>query len=102
MPPIDPDLVPYMAGFQAFLDDFQPEYKAAEFTVYNREHRYAGTADAMAQIGDTLWLLDTKTGKDVYGEAALQLAAYRHAEFIGVAETGDELPMPKVDRCGVL
>lgn len=46
-------------------------------------------------------LIDYKTGKGVYPEVALQLAAYRHAEFIG-APDGSEIPMPEVDACVVL
>jgi hypothetical protein len=37
-----------------------------------------------------------KSGKGVYEEVALQLAMYRHAEFIGLPD-GSEAQMPQVD-----
>jgi hypothetical protein len=52
-------------------------------------------------MGDRRYLLDMKTGKGVYPEVALQLAAYRNAEFIGLAD-GSEAEMPDVDACAVL
>jgi hypothetical protein len=77
----------------------------------------AGTPDLIADLIDAddpepdpllkrrvRWLLDYKT-KDkesaVYGDVALQLAAYRHAEkMIGAA--GVEEDMIQVDRCGIV
>jgi hypothetical protein len=93
---------PYRDSFMRFLDDWQPVYEMTEATVYNRARRYAGTLDFIARIEPLgLVLGDLKTGKGVYGEVALQLAAYRHAEFIGLPD-GVETPMPAVDGCVVL
>jgi len=52
------------------------------------------------RIGDTRWLLDWKTSKGVYGETALQTAAYAGAEFYD--DDGVETPLPEVDRIGVV
>jgi hypothetical protein len=47
-----------------------------------------------------MWLLDWKTAdKGIFPEAALQLAAYAHAEFYIDAE-GEERPLPKIDAAG--
>jgi hypothetical protein len=95
---------PYAQGFLQFLADWEPEYEMTEATVYNREYGYAGTCDFLARIRRQqlgLVLGDYKTGKGVYGEVAMQLAAYRHAEFVGLPD-GTEHPMPTVDRCAVL
>lgn len=92
---------PRMDAFVQFLDDYSPAYEATEASVYNRSEKYAGTLDAIATIGGRKLLLDTKTGKGVYPEVGLQLAAYRHAEFIGLPN-GDEGPMPAVDGAAVL
>src|SRR5262249_28914527 len=54
-----------------------------------------------ATIAGRKLLLDTKTGKGVYPEVALQLAAYRYAEFIGLPD-GSEAKMPTVDGCAVV
>lgn len=94
---------PYCRAFIQFIRDFRPRYEMTEATVYNRTHGYAGTCDFIAEFDDLgLVLGDYKTGKGVYGEVALQLAAYRHAEFVGIAQTGEEHPLPKVDACAVL
>jgi hypothetical protein len=101
MPEWEEDVKPYMASFCAFLEDFRPTYELTEATVYNRRYSYAGTLDFIARIGDELILGDIKTGKGVYDEVALQLAAYRYAEFIGLPD-GTEAPLPVVDAVRVL
>lgn len=92
---------PRMKQVQAFLADHKPVFEATEASVYNRTQRYAGTLDAICTIDGRRLLVDTKTGKGVYPEAALQLAAYRYAEFLGNAD-GSEVTMPDVDGCAVL
>lgn len=87
---------PHMDRFREFSQAFRPEWLASEATVYSRTQAYAGTLDAIVRIGDRTLLLDVKTGKAIYPEVALQLAAYRHAEFIGLPD-GNEEPMPAVD-----
>ncbi|MCI0582604.1 MAG: hypothetical protein L0227_06860 [Chloroflexi bacterium] len=101
-----PELEGHMASFGAFLNDFQPEYLATEATVFNRAQAYAGTLDAIMrlQIGGR-WLqvlVDYKSGRDVYPEVALQLAAYSRAEFIGGADGVTEHPVPVIDAGLVL
>lgn len=96
-----PDAAPYVAQLKAFLAEYEPEYLAAECTVFSREHGYAGTLDGIVKFGDVTYLVDYKTGTGVYPEAALQLAAYAHAEFIGLPD-GTETPLPKIDGALVL
>lgn len=69
-------------AYARFLDEWQIEMHATETPLCNTHHRYAGTADGWAYIGRTKQnvLMDIKTGKGVYSEAALQLAAYRYAD----------------------
>lgn len=85
-----------------FLDQFHPTVIAAELRVANRTHWYAGTADLLAVIAGQTWLLDLKTARGVYGETALQCAAYACADFYvrGIDPPGTENPMPHVDRIG--
>lgn len=92
---------PHMDRFREFVDAYRPEWIASEASVYSRSQAYAGTLDAIVRIGDRILLLDVKTGKAIYPEVALQLAAYRHAEFIGTPD-GEEQPMPAVDGCVAL
>lgn len=87
---------PHMERFREFVGRFQPKWLASEATVYNRTQAYAGTLDAIVELADKKLILDVKTGKAIYPEVALQLAAYRHAEFIGLPD-GNEEAMPTVD-----
>src|SRR4051794_14692313 len=86
MPPWPVAIKPHMEHFAAFLDEYQPTIELAEASVYNRTEKYAGTLDAIALFGDRRLLFDVKTGKGVYPEVGLQLAAYRYAEFIGLPD----------------
>lgn len=95
---------PRMLAFQQFLEQHEPEFVATEASVYNRSERYAGTLDGIVRfkgLGDGLLVGDYKTGKAIYPEVALQLAAYRNAEFIGLPD-GSEAPMhPTVGAFGL-
>lgn len=100
-----PLVKPRMDAFVEFLTEYQPAYELTEASIFNRKERYAGTLDAIATfptLGNRKFLFDVKTGgKAVYPEAAVQLSAYRYAEFVG-APDGSEQPLPKVDACAVL
>lgn len=102
LPPPAPEIAPLAAAFDEFVRDWRPEFEASEMSVYNRAEAYAGTLDFIAKLpGLGRVLADTKTSTGIYPEAALQLAAYRHSEFIGMPD-GDEEPVPEVDGCVVL
>lgn len=116
-------LAGYEQSFRAFLADWQPEYLAAEATVFNRPQAYAGTLDAIARlragdlmravqrVGDEIptWLArhsphdrvtglgDYKAGNAVYAEVGMQDAAYARAEFIGLPDGVTEAPLPAVE-----
>ena len=77
------ELVGHVDAYLAFVRDWEPEELIVEAVVGNRKHGYMGTLDLVAHLADgQTWLLDWKTGgKGIYPESALQLAAYRHAEF---------------------
>ena len=98
---IEPDehAAAYLQQWRHFNDAHQPTYEASELTVYNRNVGYAGTLDAIITSPRTgcRYVLDWKTGKGVYPESALQLAAYAHAQW---ADHGDglETPLPPISR----
>lgn len=101
------ELSGYQASFVAWVEDFHPEFLAAEATVFNRAQAFGGTLDAICRIhlpdGSSLVvIIDYKSGKAIYDEVALQLAAYARAEFIGAPDGRTELPMPAVDAGAVL
>jgi hypothetical protein len=97
------ELAGHVDAYLRCLDDWQLDPVLVEAIVVNRSHRYLGTLDLVADLNDgNRWLLDLKTTRSgVYGETALQLAAYRYAEFY-LDDQGDEQPMPPVDRTGVI
>ena len=95
----DADLISYVEGFAQFLDEWHITPVLLERPCGNRTHHYAGTFDMYATspllAGGKLVQIDLKTSKGVYGETALQLAAYSRAEFY-LDELGVEQPMPEV------
>ncbi|MCA1832594.1 MAG: hypothetical protein LC750_07655, partial [Actinobacteria bacterium] len=98
---IPDELVGHVEMLAAFLNDWQPTFHQVECVVGNRQYRYMGRFDFLADIPGLGFVLgDWKTSRSgIYPETALQLAAYRHAEFI-IDESGAEVPMPEVD-CAV-
>lgn len=99
---VAPALADKARGFVHWLDRFQPEVVLTETAVASRRYRYAGRFDLLARIpGRGLGLYDVKTSKNVYGDTALQCAAYARAEFY-LGPDGDEVPMPHVDTIGVI
>ncbi len=80
--------------FGRWLDQFTPNYIASEVTVY-KPPWYAGTCDGWLELDGIRFIFDIKTTRKTaadnngkaagpYPEAALQLAAYRYAEFAAV------------------
>jgi hypothetical protein len=67
---------PIIIAFRQWQDTAQFEPIASERLVFSREHGYAGTADLIGTLNGRLALLDIKTGRGVYPEYKLQLAAY--------------------------
>lgn len=95
-------LAPYVEGYAAYVEDWRPESLHEELVVASREHNIAGTLDSISKIpGKGLCLVDYKTSNRVYGDHALQVAAYRHMEVYLDAE-GNEHPMIPVDECLIL
>lgn len=95
------DHAPLVTGYVDFLDAFSVEPLLTERAVASRTHWYAGTFDAIVRINGETLLLDWKTSSGVYGETALQTAAYANAEFY-VDGDGQEQPLPHIDGLGVV
>lgn len=128
-----------MRQYEHFVKTVKPRVEAAECKVYHRRQGltgsryqitiprgalYAGTTDLICEIDGRLAILDVKTGKSVHEDAALQINAYAHADFLiadpnhpdaiqvtpargrrwyewrGPAE--DEIPMPDIQAGYVL
>lgn len=99
---IPDDLRGYTEAYVRFIDTWELDPVLVEVVVVNYSVGYAGTLDLVAEITSPagereVWLCDIKTGeKGIYAETALQLSAYRFAEFY-VDQDGNEQPMPKVE-----
>lgn len=106
----DLDLLPYVGGALAFMEDHVEKVIHSEVTIFNRTYKYAGTTDLLAELKDpsplgleahgATAIVDWKSGKAIYPEAALQLVGYAYGEFIGTLE-GEELQLPKI-QLGVI
>lgn len=96
-----PEVAGFVASFRNFLDDFAPVYEMAEATVYSLSESYAGTLDAIVTVAGRRLVVDYKTGKDVYPDVALQLAAYMNAESV-LLDDGTSVPMPRCDGAAAL
>lgn len=94
-PEVAPEIVPYVEQYRRFLDDHSPTFVMAEAPVYHLGYHYAGTLDAIVELGGRRFVLDVKTtdkrhddpsvrSRPPYPEIALQLVAYRRAEVVGV------------------
>ena len=107
---VDDETEGYVDAYISFREDWHPTEEIIEGVVVSRTYRYMGTFDSIAVLAG--WnndgtsarvLYDIKTGKDVWPEAAIQMAAYRRAEsYLPDPAGGEEEPMPQVDACAVL
>ncbi|MBP2341046.1 hypothetical protein JOF41_007300 [Saccharothrix coeruleofusca] len=96
------DVLPYVRGALAYLDDWQPETVLAETVVASYTHMYCGTLDSIQDVpGLGRVLVDWKTSNGIYGNHALQLPAYRYAEVYLDAD-GNEHPMIEVEDTFIL
>jgi hypothetical protein len=75
---VDDALWAYMA-WQDWAQTHAVRPVLIEQTVWSTAHGYAGTTDLVAWMDGRLTLCDYKTGKAVYPEARLQVAAYVRA-----------------------
>jgi hypothetical protein len=102
----------HVKAYVDFLDEFDVQPILVERTVWSRQHGYCGTFDLLASLldpddpdgGRKTWLLDIKTNRSgIFGETALQLAAYRYADcWIDEDDDGTEMEMPEVDLTGAV
>jgi len=97
------ELVGHVDAYLRFTEEWRPREILVEAPIFSRQFRYAGTLDLVADLADgRRWLLDWKTaGSGVFPDNALQLAAYRYADFYLDPE-GIERPLPRIDRAGVV
>lgn len=91
----------FVDRYVAFMMTEKPAFLETEVTLWSRAHQYAGTADWIAEIGGRIVLGDNKTGRRLYPEVGLQLAALAHCDFI-IRPDGTEEPIPAIQDLMVL
>lgn len=112
----------YVDSYVRFLDEFELRARYVEAVVYSATARYVGTLDIIGDIRlpdmpeyDHLArdedgyvcnaLIDAKTTRSgIFGETALQLAAYKHAEFLQIdpRDPDSAVEMPEIEWTGAL
>lgn len=102
--PWNADVAAYTAALQAADVAVDPAYIETVLALHALE--VAGTMDRLVTMPDGRSLIaDLKTGKDLsygWGEIAIQLALYAHADEVYDYATGHYRPMPEVDRSEAL
>ena len=81
-------------NFTKWLNDYSFKSIELEKSVHSIKYGYAGTADAIGYINDSLVILDWKTSTNMYLENLLQVCAYANAY--------EELTGKNVNSAGVL
>ena len=100
------EIAGHVEAYARFLDEFKVEPLHVEFSCISYKWGYAGTADLCARVvipdkGPKTLLMDLKTTRSgVFGETALQLAAYRDPDVWVIG--GDEIEPVEVDYCAAI
>lgn len=88
-------------AYARFLDEWQFDFIGTEAPVGSTQFGYAGTLDAIASspkiAGGVPIMLDLKTGKGVYDETGLQLAAYARCDLWQPNGKDSETQLPAID-----
>lgn len=87
------DIAAKLGWFRDWLAVSRAKVLAQEYAIYNLTVGYGGTVDLLVLMPDgSVWVVDLKTGKSVWGEHALQVMGYVHGEFVGVdTEDGQQV-----------
>jgi hypothetical protein len=100
------EIAGHVESYARFLDEFKVEPIHVEFSCVSYRWGYAGTADLYASLvlpdkGAAKLLMDLKTTRSgVFGETALQLAAYRYPDVWVI--DGQEIEPPEADYCAAI
>ena len=76
----------YATAFYNWVKDNDIEILEHEKTVFSEKYEFAGTLDLLVRNkqSNRMFIIDVKTGKEIYPEAFLQLSAYKQ----GLEEEG--------------
>jgi len=66
-------------SFVSWWKETKPVLVCQEQVVVNHEEKYAGTLDLVVKIDGEPFIVDIKTGQNVWREHELQISSYKHA-----------------------
>lgn len=76
---IPEDLAGYVSALAKWFFTIKPIAISSEMEVVSEELQTAGRLDYICKINGETWLIDYKSGKEIYKESGIQLAFYKHA-----------------------
>lgn len=94
MEELTPEEYGAVVSFKDWYKEVKPEVLGFEYVVWNDEYGYAGTVDLKCKIGGEVWLIDLKSGQNVYTEYELQVSAYamchseKDVQKLGILQVG--------------
>lgn len=101
--PMAPSVAERVEHYRSWLAASGWDVKISEAYLVEPDLGYGGTLDILARDADGRSVLaDIKTGKGVYRETVLQLAAYGMAKYIQPVGATKVFTMPAVDRYAIL
>lgn len=83
-------------SFQDWFNEIKPEVLEIEQVYFNEEHNYAGTLDLICKIDEVLYIVDFKSGQNIFPNHEIQLNLYAMA----YAEKHKALPELALLRVG--
>lgn len=72
-----PEYIPYLEQWRKFKRESGAQILSIELPLYSRKYLFAGTIDRIVSIGNSLYLLDIKTGGTPHISTSIQLAGYK-------------------------
>ena len=99
------ELTGYVESYVRFLDEYDVQPVLVEAVVHSATHNYCGTLDLVADMLNpddpeqrVTAMVDIKTSRSgIFGETALQLAAYNYADHYIDIDARAEYEIPAVD-----
>lgn len=76
---LKPEDIECILAYRDWVDETKPELLANEITVFGPD--YAGTIDKIFRIDGEIWIVDLKTGQNIWEEQILQISSYSNADI---------------------
>jgi len=78
---LTPEEIECILAFQSWTDVFKPELLASELTAFNDNYGYAGTIDKIYRLEGRIYIVDLKTGQNIWPSTELQISSYSNLEI---------------------